>query len=1276
MVDSQNEYIYFMESNYNQSQNKQKLVYVLKTITEQLRGHSAYIISFNQLNTIILQTHYQHPVNHHFDDFMIQLMQQMIDKEYQSHLFSDLDKYTDIETHPLYAASIHQIPETNSKTYFGIFSLDAIHLNESQNIILGLGIENISLLLKQNLLIPSNLSKGTQEHQLFHLIFQSVPEAISLHDKKTERFIAVNNKFLTYSGFQEKEILNKTVEELGFWYNEEEHLEYSKQLQNHGYVEDFPAHFTNHKKKLFSGAISAKVFNFNNIEYFIVIIRDTTALNKTQKALELSEKKFRTIFNSLPDPVSINKLDDTYAFTDINEAFIKNLGANYSKYIGKSGFELNLWADKNERQYYIETIKKQGYIDNYRAKYQHPDGRVIEGLLSAKTIEIDGAPHLLALQKNIDQLIKLKESIKMSEEKFRMVFNASPDAINIIRVDDYCFIDVNRSFQTITQYKKEELIGKSLLDFKFWAKLEDGEFYKNELKEKGELFNLETTFRIKNNQHIQVLISAAIVKLNGIPHIVNIIRSIEDVASMKLDIIESENKFRSIVENSHAAIVIIDNNEVFNYVNPKSEDIFGSKAEELIGHKFTKWIHPSSIEIVKERYKKRQQGEEVPEHYEFKIVHSSGAIKDIEISSSIHKDIAGNTFTIAQLLDITERKRAINKAFHEQQKLQQYLNIAPYILIALDINGNVEMVNERASEILGYEEKEILGKNWFENFLPTGIIIKTKLDFDHILDGENLISASESDIITKENKIRRIHWQSSPIKDQEGIIKGLLSSGEDITERINNLKILNQTKVVAILWKYQKDSSVHPIEYVSSNISKLIGYTPEELININIQYPDLIHPEDLPRVLNEVDFYAQNSAFKNYSHEYYRLKSKNGDYIWVEDQTEVIRNTQNEITHLNGLLIDVSEKKRSIELIKESEERYRTIFNSNLDGLIILNEQGDIVEVNEVTCNMYGYTYQDLMHRDNNKIKIASEINIFFVKDFLKTNKILVAESEDIKKDGSTFFINAKLRYITYNHDKHILVIIRDISDIKKTEKQLIEARYKAEESDQLKSSFLANMSHEIRTPMNAIIGFSSLLEENDIDDQEKSSFINRIKNNGHNLLNLINDIIDISKIEANQIRFITEPIDVRQFLLTLYESFELEAKNKNISLIFSCSKDKSLNSFKSDTNRLNQVMVNFLSNALKFTPDHGEIKFGCKHDPQKKHIVFYVIDSGIGISKSEQEFVFDRFRQAHIMTDTDYGGTGLGLSISKGLIENLNGDIWMESEEGKGSKFYFSLPY
>ncbi|NPD45027.1 MULTISPECIES: PAS domain S-box protein [unclassified Lentimicrobium] len=1259
----------------NQAKINQHLQEGLRVISEQLHGHSVYIVSFLQDKPTILKSHFQHDTNHHFDNLMFELMQRMIEEDKDSQLFSDLDKYSIIPTHPLYSSYIQRIPNTTDPIFFGLFSVDTMILDATQKIILSLSIENFTLLLQQQESI-SHLSKRRSHHPLFELIFQSVSEAISIHDLNTERFIAVNNKFEKYAGLQESEIINKTVEDLGFWYHKEEHSEYTKLLQSQGYVNEFSAHFTNSKGKVYTAIISAKVFNYNDTDYILVIIGDTSSLTQTQRALQSSEKKFRTIFNALPDPTSINKLDETYAFTDINDAFIKNLGASYSDYIGKSGFELNLWADKDQRQTYIETIKKQGYIENYQAKYRHPNGNIIEGLVSAKTIEVDNVPHLLVLQKNLDHFIKLKKSIKISEEKFRMIFNASPDAINIIKADNYNFVDVNQSFQTITQYKKEELIGKSLLDFNFWTNDKDAEFYIQQLKQKGEIFNLETTIQVKDGQLIQTLLSAAIIEFNEVPHIINISKNIEDIANMKRDIIESENKFRSIVENSHAAIVIIDNNEVFNYANPKSEEIFGDTAEELIGQKFEKWIHPSSINLVKERYSKRQKGIKVPYNYEFKLLQSNGTIKDIEISSSIHKDKAGRIFTIAQLLDITKRKEAIDKAFNEQQKLQQYLNIAPHILIALDINGNVEMVNERACEILGYKEKEIIGKNWFENFLPTEIIIKTKQEFKQILNGAQLISSSENDIITNDKKIRRVHWQSSPIIDQLGVIKGLLSSGEDITDRMNTLKILNQTKVVAILWKYQKDKHVHPIEYVSPNISKLIGYTPEELIENQVEYPDLIHPDDLPRVLNEVNYYVNNSAFKNYSHEYYRLKSKNGDYAWVEDQTEIIRNIQGEITHLNGLLIDVSEKKKSIELIKESEERYRTIFNSNLDGLIILNEQGDIVEVNEVTCNMYGYTYQELMHRDSNKIKIASDINIYFVKDFLETNKILIAESEDIRKDGSPFNINAKLRYITYNHEKHILVIIRDITDIKRAEKQLIDAKQKAEESDQLKSSFLANMSHEIRTPMNAIIGFSSLLEEDDIDQNEKSGFISRIKNNGQNLLNLINDIIDISKIEANQIRFISETINIKKFLSNLYDSFEIEAKKKSIHLIFNYSEDKEMNSLKSDTYRLNQVMVNFLSNALKFTPKNGVIEFGCKHVPQKKHVMFYVKDSGIGIPKAEQEFVFDRFRQAHTMTHTDYGGTGLGLSISKGLIEHLKGDIWMKSEEGKGSEFYFSLPY
>jgi CheY-like chemotaxis protein len=247
-----------------------------------------------------------------------------------------------------------------------------------------------------------------------------------------------------------------------------------------------------------------------------------------------------------------------------------------------------------------------------------------------------------------------------------------------------------------------------------------------------------------------------------------------------------------------------------------------------------------------------------------------------------------------------------------------------------------------------------------------------------------------------------------------------------------------------------------------------------------------------------------------------------------------------------------------------------------------------------------------------------------------------------------------------------------------KYKQNLLEAKEQAEESDRLKSAFLANMSHEIRTPMNGILGFTQLMLNNTPLDDTQQKYMDIIQSRGKHLLQIINDIIDISKIEANQLKIEQSHFYLNDLLDEIYHSYEADMEHKKISDI----KLKYLPEFSredsyiySDKFRLQQILTNLLSNAFKFT-QKGSIEFGYqKTDDQT--LQFFVRDTGIGIPKDKQKDVFERFRQAEEnSTSKKYEGTGLGLSISKNLVHLMNGTIWVESEEGKGSAFYFTIPF
>lgn len=248
----------------------------------------------------------------------------------------------------------------------------------------------------------------------------------------------------------------------------------------------------------------------------------------------------------------------------------------------------------------------------------------------------------------------------------------------------------------------------------------------------------------------------------------------------------------------------------------------------------------------------------------------------------------------------------------------------------------------------------------------------------------------------------------------------------------------------------------------------------------------------------------------------------------------------------------------------------------------------------------------------------------------------------------------------------------RDITERKRVEKELIIAKEKAEESDRLKTSFLSNMSHEIRTPMNGILGFAEILKESDLTGEQRQEYLCIIQKSGERMLNIINNIIDISKIESGQMSISVSEININEHIEYIYNLFRPEAEKKGIQFFLKNQLPSNKAFIKTDRAKVDTILSNLIKNAIKFT-SQGFIEFGCVK--KGNYFEFFVKDSGIGICLEYREFIFERFRQGSESLNKKYEGAGLGLSISKACVEMLGGQIWVESEEGKGSEFKFTLP-
>lgn len=383
---------------------------------------------------------------------------------------------------------------------------------------------------------------------------------------------------------------------------------------------------------------------------------------------------------------------------------------------------------------------------------------------------------------------------------------------------------------------------------------------------------------------------------------------------------------------------------------------------------------------------------------------------------------------------------------------------------------------------------------------------------------------------------------------------------------------------------------------------------------------------------------------------------------------------------LATVLVFVNIKLRNLNTVYSNEllqveEKYHRLFNNTSDAILIHRLNGSIVEVNDVASDYLGYSRKQLLSMspsdlddETNAKRIEERIATIINKGHFKF------ETVHIRKDGKRIPCEVNSTIINFNDERAILSSLRDISDRKIHEQEILKAKEKAEESDKLKSAFLANMSHEIRTPMNGIVGFSQLLGLNDT-PEKREKYIHNINSCSNQLMTIISDIIDISKIEAQQIEISIQKFQVKAFLEHIYEEILIQQKlRKKEQIKIQLNIDATLTEIESDDNRLRQVICNLACNAIKFT-DKGSVEIGAKKLSEDT-LQFYVKDTGIGIPEEFHQDIFERFRQVENGNSRNYGGTGLGLAISKSFISILGGEIQLESVPQKGSTFYISLPF
>jgi len=739
-------------------------------------------------------------------------------------------------------------------------------------------------------------------------------------------------------------------------------------------------------------------------------------------------------------------------------------------------------------------------------------------------------------------------------------------------------------------------------------------------------------------------------------------------------IAEREQRYRTVFENTGAATCIIENDGTISLANEGFAELSGYPLVEILNNKNWKdFVHAEDLKRMMEQHDlRRVEKDRALRNYQFRFIDKDKNIKHINLYVDL---IPGTDRSITSLIDVTMQVNAEEELKENQLILSSITNSAQDAIILINNLGNIVFWNPAAEKMFGYKKSEILGKNLHQLLTPEYLHEKFTVNFPNFkhsgegaLIGKTIVleaKKSNGEIIPVE-----VSLASTKIENKwgaTGIIRDI--STRESLQRTNTMlsKAIESSPVSIVITDKEGN-----IEYVNPYFEEKTGYKKEEVLG---KSPLLLLYDELSDSF--FDEILAKLRIENRWHGEIKNKKKNGDLLWEQVDISPICNIQGEITQYVYIREDITNKKESLSELQQAKEnaehnekRFKALHDASFGGIAI-HDKGTILDCNQGLSNITGYSHEELVGM-NGLLLLAEECRKEVLQKIIKGHHDPY-EAYGLKKNGQKYPLRIEGKMIPYYNKIMRITEFRDITEQKKIEEELIRSKEKAEESDRLKSAFLANMSHEIRTPMNGILGFTDLLMEPNLSPENKQEFLEIIKASGDKMLNTLNDIIDVAKIEAGMVKLNKEEVNLSTFINSLYHFFLPETQKKNLKLIMNENNNNPLQDYNTDPVKLNSILTNLIKNAIKFTTK-GYIEYG--YTNTKDSITFYVTDTGIGIAEENQKNIFERFIQADVAMSRVYEGSGLGLSIAKSYTEMLGGTISLHSELKKGTTFFVKLPY
>jgi PAS domain S-box-containing protein len=1133
-----------------------------------------------------------------------------------------------------------------------------------------------------------------KSENLFSQAFNGSPAPMTIARQSDGRYIEVNKSFLRMIEYNREDVIGKTGDSLNLIDSDARNAIIGH-LKKTGNLHNIEVTARSKTGKLLKILTSIEDTEIDGEACTLTTMLDITERVFAEEELRKSQTQHRTIIHTAMDGFWL--VDRDGKIIEANESYSKMSGYSTRELLQMSISDLEAIEKQEEIEARIKRVFKKG-SDRFETRHKRKDGSFFDVEVSIQKQE--DPDYVVAFFRDITARKLSDDALRKSEEKFKKAFMTSPDCVNINRLEDGMYVALNSGFTNIIGYTEQEILGKTSLEKSIWYDVADRKRWVDELNKNGEVKNFETRFRTKNGTIIYGLVSASIIELEGVKHVISMTRDITERKLSENALTLERNKLSAAFENQSMGFVISNGQGGELTMNETALHFhdFASSGEML-----------KKVEEYENDWELRYPDGRLMKYEEWPLVRASKGDFANNLEIHYHNSKTGRNwicnltsppvrnkageiqFIVQTLLDITEQRSA-EKALKESE--EKFRNIFEYSVVGMSIttfDGRLS-VNKAFSDIVGYSEEELNRLTWQEITYKEDIELKQK-EIDLLIKGVKKSTKFESRFVHKNGSIVWTDLSAVLQKDNDGTPLYFITSVNDITERKEAESALheNRAKLESALASmtdavFISDAKGNFIEFNDAFATFHRFKDKAECSRTFSECPDILdvyYPNGEPA---STDMWAVPRALRGEvaTNVEYILRRKDTGESWVGSYSfSPILGNEGEIVGSVVVGRDITELKLAEKKLRDSEEKLSTLFSSMTEMVVmhelVFNPDNEAVNYRIIDCNN-AFTVITGIKKEDAIGRLATDVYQTEVPPYFEIYAQVAITGKSYEYDSYYAPMDKHFIISVVSPRKNVFATITtDISAIKQIQDEITAKNKELE-------NYLYIASHDLRSPLVNIQGFSqrlqkhsneikSLLSDCKIDDGKRENFdritneaipktLNFIQSNVLKMDSLINSLLQISR--TGRLALTVRKVDMNELIKTI-----IAAQNYQLTELAAQVIIHDLSDCFGDENQLNQLFSNIIDNAIKYRDKNRQLAIEIESKVQFDKVVYSISDNGKGISPRNQEKIWDVFYRADPASET---GDGIGLSIAKTITNKHKGKIWVESEENEGSTFYVEL--